>query len=201
VAGLALLPLMLGMPLILTPIHIAFLEMVIDPACSVVFEAEKEEDDVMLRPPRDSLSPLLLPKRILWAVLQGFIALAIMAGVFIGAVQMGMLEADVRTVVFTSLVLINIAMILVNRSFKASLFQALLKPNRSLWVLIGAVLIVLAVAVFWRPAQLLFHFGHLHWDELALAAVAGLLSLLLLEAIKAIGFQVGDEKSKVRQSV
>jgi Ca2+-transporting ATPase len=201
VAGLALLPLMLGMPLILTPIHIAFLEMVIDPACSVVFEAEKEEDDVMLRPPRDSLSPLLLPKRILWAVLQGFIALAIMAGGFIGAVQMGMLEADVRTVVFTSLVLINIAMILVNRSFKASLFQALLKPNRSLWVLIGAVLIVLAVAVFWRPAQLLFHFGHLHWDKLALAAVAGLLSLLLLEAIKAIGFQLGDEKSKVRQSV
>ena len=61
IAGLALLPLTLGLPLILTPVHIAFIEMVIDPACSVVLEAEQEEDDVMQRPPRDAQSRLLLP--------------------------------------------------------------------------------------------------------------------------------------------
>ena len=96
IAGLALLPLLLGMPLILTPIHIAFLEMIIDPACSMVFEAEGEEANVMRRPPRDPKSPLLLRRRILWALLQGLIALAILAGVLISASRMGMAEPDLR---------------------------------------------------------------------------------------------------------
>ena len=52
IAGLALLPVLFGLPLLLAPLHIAFLELVIDPACSIVFEAEREEDDVMRRPPR-----------------------------------------------------------------------------------------------------------------------------------------------------
>ncbi|HEY4968518.1 MAG TPA: HAD-IC family P-type ATPase, partial [Steroidobacteraceae bacterium] len=78
IAGLALLPLLLGLPLMLTPIHIAFLEMIIDPACSMVFEAEGEEANVMRRPPRDPKSPLLLPRRIVWALLQGLIALLIL---------------------------------------------------------------------------------------------------------------------------
>ncbi|ATG90123.1 cation-translocating P-type ATPase [Methylomonas koyamae] len=196
VAGLALLPLMLDLPLILAPIHIAFLEMVIDPACSVVFEAEREEDDVMLRPPRDSASPLLLPKRILWAVLQGVIALAILAGLLIGGGTMGIPEADLRALVFTSLILMNIGLILVNRSFKASLIRALFRPNPSLWILLGSVLLLLAVAVFWRPAQVLFHFGWLQWDELAVAACAGLMSLLLLEGIKALWFRAGGKVTK-----
>jgi P-type Ca2+ transporter type 2C len=189
IAGLAVLPLLLGLPLILTPIHIAFLEMVIDPACSVVFEAEQEESDVMQRPPRDPASPLLMPKRILWAVLQGLIVLAILSGVLISAVHFGMPESDLRALVFTSLVLMNMGLILVNRSFKASLVRAIFRPNRSLWVLFGCVVMVLATAVFWPPAQLLFHFGRLHWDDLAVCGVAGIFSLLLLEAIKSIWFR------------
>ncbi len=191
IAGLAVLPLLLGLPLILTPIHIAFLEMVIDPACSVVFEAEHEEADVMQRPPRDPASPLLLPKRIIWAVLQGLIVLAILAGVLISAAHFGMLESDLRALIFTSLVLMNMGLILVNRSFKASLARAILSPNRSLWVLFCSVITLLSLTVFWHPAQLLFHFGRLHWDDLILSAAAGLLSLLLLEAIKSLWFRVG----------
>lgn len=200
IAGLALLPLMLGLPLMLAPIHIAFLEMVIDPACSVVFEAEREEDDVMLRPPRDSASPLLMPKRILWAILQGVIALAILAGILLGAGYLGMPEADLRALVFTSMILMNIALILVNRSFKASLVRALVRPNSSLWILLGSVVGLLFVAVFWRPAQVLFQFGGLQWDEFAVAAGAGLLSLLLLEGIKALWFRTGGKVSKVTKS-
>ncbi len=198
VAGLALLPLLLGLPLMLTPIHIAFLEMVIDPACSVVFEAEKEEDDVMQRPPRDPESPLLQPKRILWAVLQGLVVLAILAGILISGASMEMPEADLRALVFTSLVLMNIGLILINRSFKASLFKSFLRPNRSLWILLGSVLALLATAVFWRPAQLLFHFGQLHWDDLVACAIAGFFSLLLLVTIKSLWFRVGGRDNKAR---
>ena len=196
IAGLALLPLLLGLPLILTPIHIAFLEMVIDPACSVVFEAEEEEDDVMQRPPRDPESPLLLPKRILWAALQGLVALAILAGVLISAARMGMPEPDLRALVFTSLVLINMGLILVNRSFKSSLVRAFLRPNRSLWILLGSVSAFLVIAVFWPPAQSLFHFGRLHGDDLIVCGVAGFFSLLLLEAIKSLWFRNGSENGK-----
>ena len=184
IAGLALLPLLLGMPLMLTPIHIAFLEMIIDPACSMVFEAEGEEANVMRRPPRDPQMPLLLRRRILWALLQGLIALAILAGVLISASRMGMAESDLRALVFTSLVLINMGLILVNRSFESSLARALLQPNRALWILLGGVLSLLGVAVYWQPAQSLFHFGKLHWNDLAVCMAVGAVSLVGLEALK-----------------
>jgi Ca2+-transporting ATPase len=184
IAGLALLPLLLGMPLMLTPIHIAFLEMIIDPACSMVFEAEGEEANVMRRPPRDPKSPLLLRRRILWALLQGLIALVILAGILISGSRMGMAEADLRTLVFTSLVLINMGLILVNRSFESSLLHALLKPNRALWILLGSVLLLLGVAIYWQPAQTLFHFGKLHWNDLAVCLGVGAISLVGLETLK-----------------
>lgn len=189
IAGLAVLPLLLGLPLMLTPIHIAFLEMIIDPACSMVFEAEREEDDVMRRPPRDPKSPLLLRKRILWALVQGLIALAILSGLLIAVSRAGMIEGDMRVLVFTSLVLINMGLILVNRSFKASLVRALLQPNRSLWILLVTVSVLLATAIIWPPARSLFHFGRLHWDDLSICAAVGVLSLIALEALKSVWFR------------
>jgi len=172
--------------------HIAFLEMVIDPACSVVLEAEQEEDDVMKRPPRDPDSRLLLPKRLLWALLQGFIVLAILATVLVLASRSGMPEADVRALVFSCLVLVNMGLILVNRSFSASLLRAFGRPNRSLWVLLSGVGGVLATALFWSPAQSLFHFGQLHGDDLAFGVGVGVLSMVLLEAIKSQWFRAGS---------
>lgn len=184
IAGLAIFPLLLGYPLILTPIHIAFLEMVIDPACSVVFEAEEEEDDVMKRPPRDPKSSLLLPKRIGWALLQGLTVFAVLAGAFIFGARQGMAKTELHALVFTLLVLLNVALILVNRSFKSSLTAAFLRPNPFLWILISGVTLVLSVALFWPPAQSLFQFGQLHWDDLAMCFFIGVLSLFLLEFLK-----------------
>ena len=189
IAGLALIPLLLGMPLMLTPIHIAFLEMIIDPACSMVFEAEEEEQDVMQRPPRDPKAPLLLRRRMVWALIQGLFVLAISTALLIGASRVGMPDDDVRALVFTFLVLMNMGLILVNRSFDASLMDAVLRPNRSLWILLGGVSLLLALAVFWKPAQNLFHFGQLHWDDLGICAIAGGASLIGLEAIKSRWFK------------
>ncbi|MGZ6009124.1 MAG: cation-translocating P-type ATPase [Rhizomicrobium sp.] len=191
IAGLAIIPLLLGLPLILTPIHIAFLEMVIDPACSVVLEAEAEEDNVMRRPPRDPSSPLLLPRRILWALLQGVTVLAILAGELIAAARMGMSEPDLRALVFTSLILANVGLILVNRSFDTSVVRALLRPNAALRILLGGVAAVLATAIFFPPARALFHFGTLHWDDLAVCLVVGAFSLFVLETLKSRWFRIG----------
>lgn len=189
IAGLAILPLLLGLPMILTPIHIAFLEMVIDPACSVVFEAEQEEEDVMKRPPRDPQMPLLLGERIRWAIAQGLVALTLLGALLAGGSYMGLPEDDLRALVFTALVLINMGLILINRSFRASLASAFLRPNRSLWILFSAIALTLAAALGWSPAQQLFGFGDFNWQELLLCVGLGAASLLLLEAIKWLWFK------------
>jgi Ca2+-transporting ATPase len=190
IAGLAIIPLLLGMPLILTPIHIAFLEMVIDPSCSIVLEAETEEDDVMRRPPRDPASPLLLPKRVLWGLVQGLAVLTVLAGTMLTAARMGVSELDLRALVFTSLILANVGLILVNRSFSSSIVGALVRPNPALRVLIAGVGIVLATALYFPPASALFHFGRLHWDDLGACLVVGAFSLIVLEVLKARWFRL-----------
>ncbi len=191
IAGLALLPLFLGLPLILTPIHIAFLEMVIDPACSIVFEAEEEEDDVMRRPPRDPESPLLPPRVVLWAVIQGALACVLTGAVLIIGSRWRMPEGDLRALVFTTLVLMNVGLILINRSFSASLVTALMKPNRSMWILLSGVTFVLGLALFTSPGATLFHFGPLHWDDLVVCVTLGIGMLVLLAAIKAYWQRAG----------
>jgi hypothetical protein len=87
VAGLALLPLILGLPLIFSPVHIAFLEMVIDPVCTLVFEVEAEEEDVMRRPPAE---PLFSWPLVFWSVLQGFLVFVLVGTIFVIASRRGM---------------------------------------------------------------------------------------------------------------
>lgn len=189
IAGLAILPLLMGLPMMLAPIHIAFLEMVIDPACSVVFEAEQEEEDVMKRPPRDPQMPLLVAERIGWAIIQGIVVLALLAALLFGGASLAMPEDDLRALVFSALVLFNMGLILINRSFRATLASAFLRPNRSLWILLSGVSLTLAIAVGWPPAQQLFSFGSFHWNEFLLCIALGIGSLLVLEGVKAVWFR------------
>ena len=184
IAGLALLPLVLGLPILFGPMHIAFLEMVIDPVCSLVFEAETAEDDVMRRRPRAPDEKLFSGPLIGWSLLQGLLAFALVAAIFIVASRRGMPEAEVRALVFFSLVLTIVSLIFVNRSFSASLTAALRRPNPALvWVLV-AVTAMLGLTLAWPFASGLFRFGPLHVDDLALTLGAGVLVLGVLETLK-----------------
>jgi Ca2+-transporting ATPase len=184
IAGLALLPLLLGLPLMLLPVHIAFLEMVIDPACSIVFEAEPEERDLMQRPPRSVDSRLLSAAMAGWGLLQGGLALAALTTVLLAGMARGMPEDELRALLFTSLVLVNVSLILVNRSFSSSLLTALRRRNAFLWLLLSVVVAVLALALAWPPAMGLFRFGTLHLDDLAVSAGAGVALLVVMELLK-----------------
>jgi Ca2+-transporting ATPase len=93
-------------------------------------------------------------------------------------------ETELRALVFVSLVLVNASLILVNRSFSASLLVALIRSNASLWVLLSGVVALLAVALTWPPAMDLFRFGPLHLDDLGLTLLAGVAVLVVLELIK-----------------
>jgi Ca2+-transporting ATPase len=186
IAGLALLPLLFGLPILFGPIHIAFLEMVIDPVCSLVFEAETEEDDVMRRPPRSPDEPLFSGALIAWSLLQGTLAFALVAAIFVMALRSGMPEQEVRALAFFSLVVAIVSLILVNRSFSASLLTALRRPNRTLAAVLATVAAVLALTLLWPFASKLFAFGPLHADDLALTLGAGIIVLVSLEMLKPV---------------
>ncbi len=184
IAGLALLPLLFGMPILFGPMHIAFLEMVIDPVCSLVFEAETEEDDAMRRPPRAADEPLFSRRLIGWSLLQGAVAFGLVALIFIAALGRGMPEEEVRALTFFSLVLTIVSLIFVNRSFSASLVTALRRPNPALALVLLAVAAMLGLTLLWPFASDLFRFGPLHLDDLALTLGTGALVLVLLELLK-----------------
>ncbi len=186
IAGLALFPLLFGLPILFGPMHIAFLEMVIDPVCSLVFEAEGEEDNVMQRPPRAPDAPLFSKELIVWSVLQGMLALSIVATIFVVALTLGMAENEVRALAFFSLILTIVALIFVNRSYSASILTALRRPNLTLVYVLTSVAFMLAVTLLWPFARDLFRFGPLHWDDLCLSLGAGIVALVILELLKPI---------------
>jgi Ca2+-transporting ATPase len=184
IAGLALLPLILGLPIIFSPIHIAFLELVIDPVCSLVFEAEKEEDDVMRRPPRSPAEPLLPTRLITWGVVQGAFAFAMAAGMFLFALRSGMPDDEVRALTFVSLILGIFSLVLVNRSFSPSLKLALVRPNAALFSILLGVCAVLGLCLTVPLVREIFRFGRLHLDDLTLTIGSALLILVALELLK-----------------
>ncbi|RWK93967.1 MAG: cation-translocating P-type ATPase [Mesorhizobium sp.] len=184
IAGLALLPLLFGLPILFGPIHIAFLEMVIDPVCSLVFEAENEEDDIMKRPPRDAEAALFSRPLIAWSLVQGLLAFVLVTGIFLLGLRWEMPEDEIRALTFFSLVLTIVGLIFVNRTFSESLLIALLRPNRSLVVVVAVVAAALGGTLLWPLASGLFQFGPLHLDDLAVTLASGIAVLVCLELLK-----------------
>jgi P-type Ca2+ transporter type 2C len=184
IAALALIPLIFGLPLIFWPLHIAFLELVIDPMCSIVFEAEGEERDIMRRRPRDPAQSLFTLGHVVWSLLQGAVVLALVAGLFVTALQQRLPDADARALAFAALVATNLGLVLINRSQSTRLSEVFGRRNVALWWVAGATAAALTGIVAFRPARDLFHFGPLHADDVGLAVASGIAALLLLGLAK-----------------
>jgi Ca2+-transporting ATPase len=159
--------------------------MVIDPVCTLVFEAEAEEQDIMNRPPRPPEEPLFSRQLMLWSMLQGLLAFGLVAAIYVVAYRRGMPETETRALAFFSLVTAIVALIFVNRSFSASILTALSRPNGALKFVFLGVTAVLALTLLLPVARDLFRFGPLHPDDLALTAGAGVVVLCILELFKA----------------
>lgn len=192
IAGMSLLPVIMGWPLALMPVHIAFLELIIDPACSVVFEAEAEEKNVMSRPPRDPEKPLFSRRATALALLQGLSVLIIVAFVFYRSLQAGLGDHEARAMAFTTLVVANLCLILTNRSWSGTILETLRTPNPALWIVFGGTLLLLGMGLYMPFIRDIFHFAFLHPDDLALCLVAGALSILWFEALKVLNGQRGS---------
>jgi Ca2+-transporting ATPase len=187
IAGLSLIPVFFAdMPLILWPVHIVFLELIIDPACSIIFEAEKEEKNVMSRPPKDINEPFFGAKKILLSCSQGIGILFICLLVYLVGLKMGYSASGVRTLTFVTLIVSNIAVILSNRSWTSNIFTILFTPNKAVkWVVGGAVFFLILILNI--PFLLeLFQFERIGWFELLICTAAGFSSIVWFEVYKQI---------------
>ncbi len=183
-AGLALLPVLLGWPLVLFPVHIVFLELIIDPACSMAFEAEPGDPGLMKRPPRKVGAGLFDRRLVTVALLQGASLLAATMVCFrLGLDHTGS-EDSGRTLAFTTLIAGNVSLILANRSWRRSVLATLARRNVASWAVVAGATLTLLLA-FWVPfLHRLFRFGPVSADDLAFAAAAGVLSLAWFELLK-----------------
>ena len=184
IAGMSLLPLLFGWPLVFLPVHIVFLELIIDPACSVVFESVPAERDIMERPPRNSKEPLFGKKLIGISLLQGLSVLGIILAVFFIALSRGQGEQDARALTFCTLIIANLCLIMTNVSWSRTIFSTLRSSNKALlWVLAGT-LTFLGLVLYVPFLRDLFRFSKLHPLDLLICFGAGALSIAWFELLK-----------------
>jgi P-type Ca2+ transporter type 2C len=186
IAGLSALPVLFGWPLILLPLHIVFLEFIIDPACTTAFEAESEEKDVMQRKPRSITSRLFNMKAAIIAGLQGTVSLVLVTAVYLYASSAGLGLDTARTMAFTTIVLANLALIATNRSWSQSIVGILRKPNRAFWQIIVLAIVALLLVIYLPPLSSLFTFTSISPVNLLICFVAGFSSIVWFEVYKVV---------------
>ncbi|MCI5069817.1 cation-translocating P-type ATPase [Acidovorax sp.] len=184
IIGLALLPVLFGLPLVLAPLHIAFLELVIDPACSIVFEAEEGAASLMHRPPRRADEPLLRGRHILLSLVQGSVVTAAVVGLYAWLLSEAAHTPIASTAAFVLLVTANAALILPSRSLQGGWrnLWAGFTPV-SLWVLCGTLVALASITTMPWLAKA-FRFSPLSPWQWILAAGAGAALVLVFEAIQ-----------------
>lgn len=168
-AGMALLPLLFGWPIVLYPAHIVFLEFIIDPACSIVFEAEAEQQNIMRRPPRKPKQKLLGIKTFAFSVLQGLTLLTATVLIYWLMLTQNADENTARAVAFTTIVLGNLALIFTNLARTESLLAKLKQPNAALWIIVAGALIALLLILYTPYLAGIFRFSALNGGHLLLS--------------------------------
>ncbi len=189
IAGISLIPVLMEWPLVFFPVHVVLLELIIDPACSIAFEAEPEETDVMNRPPRDPDAPLFSRHAIGLSLLQGLSVLSIVLAVFAVSFYRGQGEAEARALTYTTLIAANLGLILANRSWSRTILETMSTPNPALWWVIAGALFFLAMAIYVPFLRELFSFAYLHFIDIAICFMAGIASILWFEALKIFNFR------------
>jgi Ca2+-transporting ATPase len=182
--GMSFLPLVFGWPLFLFPVHIVFLEFVIDPACSVAFEAEASEDNAMDRPPRDPRRSLFDAQMLMTGLGLGASVLAAVFCVYWWARGAGHSDGELRALGFATIVFGNLALIFANRSSERSIAATLARPNPALWWVVLGTLGALAAVVYVPAFAELFRFAPLSAGEVLIALAAGAASVLWFEILK-----------------
>jgi Ca2+-transporting ATPase len=184
IIGMSLLPVMMGWPIILLPVHVLFLQLIIDPACSIVFEAESAETDIMKRPPRSPDARLFDGRVLFMGAVQGAIALLALCIVYFLSMLRGQDSDSARAMIFVTMVMLSIVLIFVDRSRSRAGLAILRAPNPALWWIVAAATAALAAIVYVPLLRRLFYFGKLGLAEIATCAAVTIGALALFDMAK-----------------
>ncbi len=177
IAGLVFIPILFNLPTMLLPAHIAFLEMIIDPVCAIVFESEPERRDIMQRPPRSSKESLYSRRSLFGSLVLGSFILAGVILVMGICLALGYSEIEARTMAFVVLTVANLTLVIISLSHSGSWRNLVVFQNRALLIIIVLVALGLAAMLYIPFLAGVFHFFPLLPAELAIAALGGLLSI------------------------
>lgn len=184
IAGISLIPVLFGWPLVLMPVHVIFMEFITDPACAIAFEREREEPDLMRRPPRARSERLFARSMMLRSALQGSGALAISLAVLILTRLAGLSELDSRTLTFATLIVTNFAMMVSNRSLHEPIWRRWQSGNAAFLLLGGAAIGIFALLVYVPFLRDLFRLSVLHGHDLGTLAIVGAAAVAWMESSK-----------------
>jgi Ca2+-transporting ATPase len=180
ITGMALLPLLTGSAPLLLPLHVVFLELIIDPACSIVLEREPPPGDIMRRPPRAAGRRLLDRATLFGALGQGLAMFLPVALTYAFGTRAGLPDAQLAALAFTAIVVGNLFLILLHRS-GTSIWRALHTPNPAFWIVVAGATSLLALALLQPAVAGLFGFVRPPMPMLALAVGLPLLMVIALD--------------------
>lgn len=196
IAGMAILPVLFWWPIILYPVHIVFMELLIDPACSIIFEGEKEEANIMSRFPRNPKEPLFGKRTLFLSILQWFFALLMVLIIFKLFTRLWQSETVAKTAAFVTLIIGNLSLILVNRSWTHTIIRTLKIKNPALLPVVTWALVFLILMVYIPAVQNIFHFTSMSIWYFLLAIGWWLFSVFRFEWVKFFSNKRGIELLK-----
>jgi P-type Ca2+ transporter type 2C len=187
IIGLTLIPAFFAnLPLLLMPVHIVFLELIIDPVCSIAFESEREERGIMQRPPRNPDHRFFSAYRFVRSALNGLLLLIMVLAVSYLSAREGHTEGEIRAIAFSALIIGNIFLILTSLNRTRSFVGAILEPNPAVLLIVGAATAALLLIISVPAFQGLFSFEFPGYRHFVVSLAGAGLVLLVLEIIKLI---------------
>ncbi|MHC1746512.1 MAG: cation-translocating P-type ATPase [Negativicutes bacterium] len=186
IVGISLIPLFLDWPLVLFPAHVVLLEMIIDPACALVFEAEEAEEDSMIRPPRKATATLINKEMVMISLGQGISVFAVIFAVFSISLYLQRGENEARALAFVTLIVGNLGLIFANRSWSQTILGGLRSHNTVLWWVTGGAVLFVGLVLYVPFLRNLFKFAELHMIDLIICFVAGGISVAWFEILKLV---------------
>jgi len=180
------IPLALGWiyPNIFSPIHVIFLELIMGPTCSIIYENEPMEKNTMTQKPRPFTTTFFNWSELTISIIQGLVITAGTLSVYMYSVSQGYSETLTRTMTFSVLIIANIFLTLINRSFYYSVFTTLKYKNNMVLLIIIITLVICAALFYIKPLTKFFEFESLTILQLLICIGAGFLSVIWYEGVK-----------------
>jgi Ca2+-transporting ATPase len=159
IAGLTLIPVIFsGLPILFFPVHVAFLELIIDPTCSIIFEAETEAKNIMHRPPKKISQSILNRQKLTQSIIQGVCVLAFVLLVYFLLLKMNIPERSIRFYSFIGLLFGNICLTLINKSWGYKSLREIALVNKELLVIVLVMILSLFTIMSFEPLRNVFYF-------------------------------------------